>query len=107
MLTPGKAFPEVAILAFQDKIVHFIFFFVLSYLWVGVGIKNKTNLLRNRRLWINFLLFGLLPGTFLETAQHLIPYRTFDINDLIVNYIGLFSGLFIYLYWPTCKIILD
>jgi VanZ family protein len=107
MLTPGKAFPDVALVEFQDKIVHFIFFFVLSYLWVGIGIKKKTQLLWNRRVWINFLLFGLLPATLLETAQQLIPYRTFDFNDLIINYIGIISGLFIYFYWPSCKIILD
>jgi len=107
MLTPGEAFPEVTIVDYQDKVVHFIFFFVLSYLWVGVGIKKKKDLILNRRLWINFLVFGLLPATFLETAQQLIPYRTFDINDLIINYIGIFSGLISYFYWPSCKIILD
>lgn len=107
MLTPGQAFPEVSLVPFQDKIVHFVFFLVLSYLWLGVGIKKKTNLLGNSRLWMNFLVFVILPGIGLETAQHLIPFRTFDWMDLIVNMIGAFSGLVGYLYFPSCKFILD
>jgi glycopeptide antibiotics resistance protein len=107
MLTPGQAFPDVAMVEFQDKIVHFIFFFLLAYLWVGVGIQKKTQLLKNRRLWINFLVFALLPGIALETAQHLIPFRTFDWIDLTINGIGIFSGLLGYLSFPSCKFILD
>ena len=31
MLTPGTAFPDVSVVSFQDKIIHFIIFFVLAY----------------------------------------------------------------------------
>jgi glycopeptide antibiotics resistance protein len=56
---------------------------------------------------MNFLGLALLPSIGLETAQYLIPYRSFDLNDLIVNLLGIFSGLFAYFYRPSCKYILD
>ena len=92
---------------FQDKLIHFFLFFVLTYLAVGLGIKEKRSLRGNTRFWINFALFALLPSVVLETAQHLIPYRSFDLKDLLFNALGVFSGLFGYLYRPTCKFILD
>ncbi len=107
MLTPGSSLPEVSVFSLQDKLIHFILFFVLAYLAVGLGIREKQQIWRNKRLWMNFLGFALLPSIGLETAQHLIPYRSFDLNDLIVNVLGIFSGLFAYLYRPSCKFILD
>jgi VanZ family protein len=107
MLTPGSSLPEVSLLSFQDKLIHFVIFFVLAYLSVGLGIREKKEVWRKKRLWINFILIALVPSIGLETAQHLIPYRSFDLNDLIVNVLGIISGLFGYLYRPSCKFILD
>lgn len=107
MLTPGSSLPEVSVISFQDKLIHFVIFFILSYLSVGLGIREKKEFWRKKRLWINFLLIALLPSIGLETAQHLIPFRSFDLNDLIVNVLGVTSGLFAYLYRPSCKFILD
>lgn len=107
MLTPGSALPEVSVFSFQDKLIHFFLFFVLSYLSIGLGIRKKKEVWRSKRLWINFLVLSVLPSIGLETAQHLIPYRSLDLNDLIFNVLGIFSGLFGYLYRPSCKFILD
>ena len=107
MLTPGSSLPEISVLSFQDKLIHFVIFFVLAYLSVGLGIREKKEVWRKKRLWINFILIALVPSIGLETAQHLIPYRSFDLNDLIVNVLGIISGLFGYLYCPSCKFILD
>lgn len=107
MLTPGSALPEVSVFSFQDKLIHFFLFFVLSYLSIGLGIRKKKEVWRSNRLWINFLVLSVLPSIGLETAQHLIPYRSLDLNDLIFNVLGIFSGLFGYLYRPSCKFILD
>ena len=107
MLTPGSSLPEVSVFSFQDKLIHFVLFFVLAYLAVGLGIREKKEVWRNKRLWMNFLGFAVLPSIGLETAQHLIPFRSFDLNDLIINVLSIFSGLFGYLYRPSCKFILD
>ena len=107
MLTPGTAFPDVSVVSFQDKIIHFIIFFVLAYLGTGVGIHKKVADWREKRLWLNFILLSFLPSISLETAQHLIPNRSFDLNDLAINVLGVVSGLFGYFYRPSCKFILD
>ena len=107
MLTPGTALPDVSVVSFQDKIIHFIIFFVLAYLGTGVGIHKKVKDWRKMRLWLNFLVLAFLPSISLETAQHLIPNRSFDINDLAINVLGVILGLFGYLYRPSCKFILD
>ena len=107
MLTPGSSLPEVSVFSSQDKLIHFIIFFVLAYLALGLGIREKKEVWRNKRIWINFLLLALLPSIGFETAQHLIPHRSFDLNDLIVNVLGIISGFFGFLYRPSCKFILD
>lgn len=107
MLTPGSALPEVAAFSFQDKLIHFTLFFILAYLSLGLGIRAKKEVWKSKRLWMNFLGFALLPSIGLETAQHLIPFRSYDLNDLITNVLSVFSGLLGYLYRPSCKFILD
>ena len=107
MLTPGSSLPDVSVFSFQDKIIHFILFLVLAYLGMGVGIKEKMEIWKKKRLWMNFFLLSFLPSIILETAQHLIPNRSFDLNDLAINVLGVISGLFGYLYRPSCKFILD
>lgn len=107
MLTPGTALPDISIVSFQDKIIHFLIFFVLAYLGTGVGIHKNVEDWKKKQLLLNFMLLAFLPSISLETAQHLIPNRSFDLNDLAVNVLGAILGLFGYLYRPSCKFILD
>ena len=107
MLTPGTALPDVSVVSFQDKIIHFFIFFVLAYLGTGMGLEKKVGVCRKKRLWLNFMLLVFIPSISLETAQHLIPNRSFDLNDLAINVLGVISGLFGYLYRPSCKFTLD
>ena len=107
MLTPGTALPDVSVVSFQDKIIHFFIFFVLEYLGSGMGLDKKVGDWRKKRLWLNFMLLVFIPSISLETAQHLIPNRSFDLNDLAINVLGVISGLFGYLYRPSCKFTLD
>lgn len=107
MLTPGTALPDISVVSFQDKIIHFLIFFVLAYLGTGVGIHKNVEDWKKKQLLLNFMLLAFLPSISLETAQHLIPNRSFDLNDLAVNVLGAILGLFGYLYRPSCKFILD
>lgn len=107
MLTPGSAFPEVNAFDFQDKSIHFICFFIQSYLWVGLGNNKMVRLEKKMRLLVSLLAFSILPGILLESAQNIIPNRNFDWIDLSVNVFGGIFGFFIYLYRPYCKFILD
>ena len=46
-------------------------------------------------LWL-WLLLGLLFATGTELLQYLLPYRRFNINDLISNSLGILLGLLIF-----------
>ncbi|WP_297335141.1 VanZ family protein [Algoriphagus sp.] len=100
MLTPGDRFPEVNAFDFQDKFIHLLCFFLLAYLWAGVGKKRNLNDW-NLKNWIIFLFLGFLPGVFLETGQLVIPNRSFDEYDLIINLLGGFLGILAYFKTPS------
>lgn len=107
MLTPGKSLPDLNLFDLQDKFIHLICFVIQSYLWSGIGISKSEKVLSEKRLWINFAVFGILTGILLETTQQFIPFRTFEWMDLIVNIFGGFIGFLGYLRWPSIKFILD
>lgn len=46
-------------------------------------------------LWL-WLILGLLFSTGTELLQYLLPYRRFNINDLISNSLGILLGLIIF-----------
>lgn len=100
MLTPGDKFPEVDVFSLQDKLVHFLCFGGLSYLWCGVGVKSNVNEGFTKRIVINYLIFGVFAGIFLEFLQKFIPFRSFDYMDMIVNEIGGIIGLLAYFKIP-------
>lgn len=51
------------------------------------------------------ILSGLLLAIISESIQYLIPYRTFNINDLISNTIGVILGIPSYIFFkPNTKI---
>nr|WP_306422252.1 VanZ family protein [Algoriphagus sp. AGSA1] len=106
MLTPGNNFPD-ATFNFQDKLIHFICFGMLSFLWCGVGVKRAEISGLEGRVLTNYLIFGVAAGVVLECAQLFIPFRSFDYMDMIVNEIGGIAGLLAYFKIPTAKIGLD
>jgi VanZ family protein len=77
--------------SFDDKIYHFLAYFILAGLWITYykPTKKKQTLLL---VFIALLLFGIL----LESVQHqLNPNRTFDLNDMLANCIGILVGTLI------------
>ena len=72
-----------------DKFIHFILFFIQSYL------VTKTYLLRVKnvtfsilKVIIPFIIFSVL----IEIVQIYIPYRSFDLFDLLMNIFGSVAG---------------
>jgi glycopeptide antibiotics resistance protein len=51
-----------------------------------------------------WLLTGLVFAISAEAMQYLLPYRAYNINDVIANTIGIMIGFL--LYWPARKYIL-
>ncbi|PZX59243.1 VanZ like protein [Algoriphagus ratkowskyi] len=106
MLTPGNNFPDASF-KFEDKLIHFICFGTLSFLWCGVGVKRANVEGLQGRVLSNYLIFGVAAGIVLECLQLFVPFRSFDIMDMIFNEIGGLAGLLAYFKIPTSKIGLD
>lgn len=74
---------NVLILSFRgDYIVHAIQF--LPFLII-LGFLNLSIL--------NSIFLGLLFAVFLESIQWFLPYRSFNVNDLIANSVGVLAGV--------------
>ena len=84
---------EYSSLPFNDKFVHFTIFFVMTYLLLRT--------LRASNLNYNFqsktiLLLSLLVFSFLiEYFQNLTNYRSFELNDIFFNTLGIFVCYFV------------
>ncbi len=70
----------------SDYLIHALVLLPLPVL-LGLSLRNRT------RIWIRIFLLGLLMVVFCEGVQLLIPYRTFNINDLFANGVGAIIGL--------------
>ena len=46
----------------------------------------------NNRFWIRIIIYSLLITVLLECLQLVIPYRAFNINDLLANGVGTVLG---------------
>ena len=82
---------KAAILPYQhlDKFIHFILFFTQSYLVTKLyflKIKNLTFSIL--KVIIPFIIFCVL----IEVIQIYIPYRSFDLLDLLMNIFGFTVG---------------
>ena len=75
-----------------DKLIHFILFFVQSFL-TSKGINSITDNLSNNYFYVTVLVLIII-GVFMEIQQVYIPYRDFDFYDLFANVIGIISGFF-------------
>lgn len=47
---------------------------------------------RRRSLGVSVWLVGAVIGILTETVQYMLPYRGFDINDLVANFLGVTIG---------------
>ena len=82
---------------FLDKVVHFILFFIQSIFITNTIYEYRNR--NNRILLIVSIIFLLLLGVIIEIQQIYLPYRTFEIMDLISNFVGVFSGSFFIIYF--------
>jgi glycopeptide antibiotics resistance protein len=69
-----------------DYLLHTMVLLPLPVL-LTLRFRNSTS------VWVKVILYGLLMVIFCEGLQLLIPYRTFNINDLFANGVGVLIGL--------------
>ena len=86
---------------FLDKVVHFILFFIQSILITNTLYEYSDR--NNRIILIASIIFLLLFGLIIEIQQIYLPYRTFEIMDLIANFVGVLFGSFVVIYFRKNK----
>ncbi|WP_027418050.1 VanZ family protein [Crocinitomix catalasitica] len=98
-LFPGNKLPDVEFEWVKiDNIFHLGFYSILSFLMLlGFnGGEIKMNLSKTR-LYIVIIIAGIVIGISLELMQeYLIPFRFYDIKDIIINSFGTVFGSIIY-----------
>jgi VanZ family protein len=97
-LTNAANIPKVSWLHIQnkDKIVHFTFYFVFTFLWVNTLKQNNNFSPRKARVYIFIAAF--IFGVIIEICQGIIGKgRSADIIDVLANTSG--SALSILMIW--------
>lgn len=81
-----------------DYLLHVGIFTLWLILYRVAYFSTKTNYRRGEtvKLISLFLLFAILS----EVIQSFIPYRSFNLNDLIANFLGVIIGLLILFVKP-------
>jgi VanZ family protein len=94
---PGTKLPKIG---WQDKIwldkwIHVFLFMVLVILWTQ-AYSNKKNIQQgSRKIFIQIMVIGCLYGVLMEIVQkYFIPFRSFDLGDIIADGIGCVAGYF-------------
>ena len=95
---PGNQFPSVPFFNFPhlDKIVHLVIFFLLTFLFSYP--VSKTELPQKRRKsWFLFIAIYISGyGILIEFIQkYFIPFRSFDLFDIVFDILGSFAGLYL------------
>ena len=77
-----------------DYILHFgIFLSWMLLLWKMVGVSFWSNFQQS----LFYIILGLLFAFTNETIQYFLPYRAFNINDLLANGLGVMLGAVLFL----------
>jgi VanZ family protein len=88
---PGSAIPEFD--TFHklqgDKLIHAFIFFLLGYLFIAPLKHNITTTKKRLNWFIAITILLMLYGIGIEFIQkHYIPFRSFDLGDIIADCIG-------------------
>lgn len=84
-----------------DKVVHFFIYFSLSSYYVQMVELKKKQLFK---IILAFILMGLL----IEVFQHFVPWRSFELLDLLANSCGALMGTYLAKsYYPNILIKLE
>ena len=76
-----------------DHFIHTTLFLpFMMIIWFGNYHRNQL------RLFMLYLLTGILFCAFCESLHYFIPYRSFDIHDFYANLTGLFLGAGVFLF---------
>lgn len=89
---PGTKLPKVQWhdKIFLDKWIHFFLFLVLVFLWC------RTYTIKTKKKFLLVTVLCIVYGIAMELVQqYFIPFRFFDLRDMIANSLGAIAGYFI------------
>ena len=95
---PGTKLPKIT---WQDKIwldkwVHIFLFMILVTLWSKAYSNIKDTHSCSRKIFLQIMITGIVYGIAMEIVQkYFIPFRSFDVGDIIADAIGCFVGYLI------------
>jgi VanZ family protein len=95
---PGTKLPKIT---WQDKIwldkwIHVFLFMTLVLLWNKVYTDKKNSQDNIRKIFSQIMILGFLYGFAMELVQkYFIPFRSFDIGDILADGAGCFIGYLI------------
>jgi VanZ family protein len=95
---PGTELPKIKWdnKIWLDKWIHVFLFMMLVIQWSKVYAGKNNMLVNIRRVFFQIMLLGILYGTLMELVQkYFIPYRSFDLVDIIADAAGCLVGYFI------------
>ena len=81
---PGNSFPQSRFLAQNDKIVHFVEYAILGFLFINALESDKRNL---KGLLVIVIILIIIPFID-ENIQRFIPGRFPDIADGVADVVG-------------------
>ena len=95
-LTPGDKIPEIEFTLFEiDKVIHFLFYFILALL-MGFGFYSKKNEPFLKRVVV-IIAIGISIGSLVEVTQGIfVLNRFFDVFDILANGIGTITGFIVF-----------
>lgn len=85
--TAPVVFPSKLFFPFQDKVVHILMYYFLSFLAVNTFFQNKIKYFK-----VCGLAFAFFLGLFIELGQYFIPFRSFEAGDIVANFMGSILG---------------
>ncbi len=78
-----------------DYLIHFIIYFFWMFLLKQLTHSSSRDSIH--QVLIYYLLLGLAFAVWTESIQYFLPYRAFNINDLIANGLGVVAGLILFI----------
>ncbi|MBT7605496.1 MAG: VanZ family protein [Kordiimonadaceae bacterium] len=82
-------------LSFNDKVAHFLIYFILTFIALLSSTKKHSLL--------SILAIQILIGICLEVAQSFIPGRFPEFLDVIANSLGVLVGALVYFIFQKIK----
>jgi VanZ family protein len=93
---PGTELPKVtwSTKIWLDKWVHIFLFLVLVWFWCRA--YKSIEKIKAKKTFIAITVLSIFYGVIMEIIQqYFIPFRSFDVGDMIADSIGAIAGYFI------------